>query len=271
MSQKDDESRDDFVNLFKRGLKFTEELMDENKELRIRVASLEATRGAEERHGGTPDGDALVSALKAQVEELERERLNLIDSYKAVEDQSNNYKTRYSEIEEEYNRLANLYIASYQLHSTVAFRETVQVICEIVINLIGVSRFRFYLRDLPANTLYAIACEGHNLDDIDPIKVGETAIGKAVEMGTNHDGAGDDEPITTVVLKAGSDVVGAIAVDELLVQKGQFSDIDHELFQMIGAQAAATLISGLLRAKFGAEALDDTFSIAHARALLNAD
>ncbi|MCP4501218.1 MAG: diguanylate phosphodiesterase [Deltaproteobacteria bacterium] len=274
MSKKADEpadAPDDFVNLFKRGLKFTEELMDENQDLRIRLASVEATQEATQRLSGTPAGEATLVALKAQVEELEKERIKILDSYHEVEDQSRSYQSRYTEIEEEYNRLANLYIASYQMHSTTAFHETVQVICEIVINLVGVSRFRLFLRDSKANMLHSIATEGHQLEDIESIAVGDGAIGKAVADGVSHDGENEQEPLCVVVLKAGNHCVGAIVIDELLVQKENFSDIDHELFQMLGAQAAATLISGLLRAKFGSEALDETFSIDHARALLNAD
>ena len=47
----------------------------------------------------------------------------------------------YVEIEEENNNLANLYVASYQLHSTLDSSEVLKVVLEIVINLIGAEIF----------------------------------------------------------------------------------------------------------------------------------
>ena len=71
-SEKDDKPEaghprnEEFVSLFKRGLKFTEELLEENERLRFRVASLESQGG---EGGGTTSSstDALVLELQAKL------------------------------------------------------------------------------------------------------------------------------------------------------------------------------------------------------------
>lgn len=246
---KDEDSArsDELVTLFKRGLKFTEELMAENEKLRFRVASLEATADAQERHGGTPVGDALVDALKRQVEELQAERLRLMDSYQQVEETNRTYQARYIEIEEEYNRLANLYIASFQLHSTVAFREVVQVVCEIVINLFGVSRFTLYLHDAPGEKLVPIATEGHPLADAKEVAKGEGTVGQAFDASTKVVSMSDDNQSAVVTLRTAEALVGALSVEALLVQKDTFTDVDTELFQLLGGQAAGAMLAGLIQ------------------------
>jgi len=91
-------SHEDFLVLFRRGLKFTEELLAENEKLRYRVATLEST--------GSPDAD--VALLQKKVRELEEEKQRLLSSYKEVETLNRDYQARYAEIEEEHNNLANL-------------------------------------------------------------------------------------------------------------------------------------------------------------------
>ena len=50
---------------------------------------------------------------------LEREREQLLTQVHEVEAVSTRFSNRYAEMEEELSTLANLYVASYQLHSTL--------------------------------------------------------------------------------------------------------------------------------------------------------
>jgi hypothetical protein len=261
------EDRAEFVNLFKKGLKFTEELLAENEKLRFRVASLEAESETLKKHQGAPSGDAHVEALKRQLQELERERASLLQRYAEVETENRDYQTRYAEIEEEHNNLANLYIASYQLHSSLSFPDVVQVVSEIVINLVGVSRFALYLHDAGTKTMHPIFTEGH---DAPPpvVTLGEGFVGKAVldkQRLVQDDGK---EPLAVIPLATLEELVGAIVIDKLLVQKQGFSAVDHELFTLLGAHAATALLSALLRERVGDDAAKDVLAIARARALL---
>ena len=261
------EAHEDFLVLFRKGLKFTEELLAENEKLRYRVANLE-TELTTSRKQGTPEGEALMRELRTKVRELEEEKARLMSSYKEVETANRDYQARYAEIEEEHNNLANLYIASYQLHSTMTFREVVQVINEIVINLVGVSRFTMYLLDAPTATLHAIAAEGYELSTAKPIALGEGVIGKAARERQRYVAENTSTtPLAVVPLATMENTVGAIVIEKLLVQKEGFTAVDNELFNLLSVHAATALLSGLLRNQVGEKGAQEALSIAHARKL----
>lgn len=263
-------SHEDFLALFKRGLKFTEELLAENEKLRYRVASLESESDALRRHG-TPEDENILRELRQKVRELEDEKARLLSSYREVETLNRDYQARYAEIEEEHNNLANLYIASYQLHSTMTFREVVQVISEIAINLVGVSRFTMYLLDAPTGTLHAIATEGYDLATAQPVKLGAGVIGTATMNRHRYfaEGAAREEgPLAVIPLATVDQLVGAIVIDKLLVQKEGFTAVDNELFNLLSVHAATALLSGLLRDQVGERGANEALSIDHAHKLL---
>src|SRR6266545_7892041 len=90
--EKEPKAHEDFLVLFRRGLKFTEELLAENEKLRFRIATLESTSGANE--------PADVKELRQRVRELEEEKMRLVASYKEGETLNRDYQARYAEIEE---------------------------------------------------------------------------------------------------------------------------------------------------------------------------
>lgn len=229
--------------VIRRGLKFSEELIAENEKLRFKVASLEAG-------GAVADNNVVetIAELKARVAELEGEKKRLLNSFKEVETLNRDYQTRYAEIEEEHNNLANLYIASYQLHSTLDFREVVQITAEIVINLVGVHRFALYLQDGTSGTLVPVFAEGQSPTELPSIAEGEGPVGEAVASRQVVLKDDKDADVRAVVPLATTDhLVGAIVVHELLVQKDAFNPVDHELFHLLGAHAATALLTALLR------------------------
>lgn len=261
------DGHEEFVHLFKRGLKFSEELLAENEKLRFRIASLEAESDVSRRHTAPVGGDALVEALKRQIQELEAERTRLLSSFQEVENLNRDYQQRYSEIEAEHNNLANLYISSYQLHSTLSFREVVQVVSEIVINLVGVSEFAMYLYDARSDTLQPIAGEGVDVASLPAVKLGEGVIGSAARAKERFIGKFDGRgPLAVIPLSTVEALIGAIVIDKLLQQKDGFQPIDFELFNLLGAHAATALLSALLREQVGNELA--VLQVDRARALL---
>ena len=262
-TEEEPKGHEDFLVLFRRGLKFTEELLAENEKLRFRIATLENTGAS----GG--EGDLAVKELRQKVRELEAEKARLLSSYKEVETLNRDYQARYAEIEEEHNNLANLYIASYQLHSTMTFREVVQVINEIVINLVGVSRFTMYLLDVPSAKLHAIAAEGHDAQKAPPVPMGEGVAGKATRDRQRYVAENNAQtPLAVIPLATVENIVGAIVIDKLLVQKEGFTAVDNELFNLLSVHAATALLSGLLRDQVGERGAAEALTIGHARKLL---
>ena len=264
----DPAGHEEFVSLFEKALSFTKEILAENERLRFRVATFEAEADVTRRLGGAVDGEAMVAALRRQVSELEAERSRLLLSFQEVEQLNRTDMQRYAEIESEHNDLANLYIASYQLHSTLNFREVVQVVSEVVINLIGVAHFTLYLFDTTSELLEPLVAEGHSVAERSAVGLDEPVIGHAArtrERFVRRPGA-TTSPVAVIPLATAESLVGAIVIERLLVQKEGLSSVDLELFNLLGVHAATALASALLR-----EEADDgarQISVARARDLL---
>jgi transcriptional regulator with GAF, ATPase, and Fis domain len=146
--------------------------------------------------------------------------------------------------------LANLNIASYQLHSTLDFKEVLQIILEIVINLIGAEEFGVLLLDEKTNRLEPVASEGIAPGEIPSVNVGQGVVGEAVKTGENYfidsmEGyqRAFDKPIVCIPLKIKEHVIGVIVIYKLLVQKNEFTSVDYELFTLLAGHAATAIFS----------------------------
>ena len=250
--EKDTASRaDDFLQMFKKGAEFTQDLLKENERLRFRIVKLEETLKDMGQEISSESVDTLELMRKIEVLELEKEEI--LGRIKTVEEENQNFANRYIEIEEENNMLANLYIASYQLHSTLDFKEVLQIIQEIVINLIGAEEFGVLLLDEKTNQLEPVASEGLETSEMPSIAVGKGIIGESVKTGENYfidsmEGYQRDfeKPIVCIPLKIKEHVIGVIAIYKLLVQKDQFTDVDYELFTLLAGHAATAVFSSRL-------------------------
>jgi transcriptional regulator with GAF, ATPase, and Fis domain len=238
---------DEFLNLFKKGQEFTQELLNENEKLRLRLGRLEEiAKGAPGSHIAIP------SVVKDRICVLEGENKDLLDKFRAVEAENKDFAKRYTEVEAENNNLANLYVASYQLHSTLDFNEAVGIITEIVINLIGAEEFSIMLLDESTKELSVVAAPGMAGGKRPAVKLGEGIIGKAAQSGEPFYREGDPKdiagvdythPLVCVPLKINELVIGVIAVYKLLPHKQALNSMDYELFSMLAGHAATALYS----------------------------
>lgn len=256
MSQQDDKSSlhraDDFLQLFKKGAEFTQDLLKENERLRFRIVKLEESLKDHDQLAVGAPSDQSARLLK-KIEELEREKEEILGRIRQVEEENQDFANRYVEIEEENNMLANLYIASFQLHSTLDFKEVTQIILEIVINLIGAEEFGVLLLDEKTNRLEPVACEGLDLGQLPSVGVGQGIIGASVKSGENYfiesmEGYERDfhKPIVCIPLKIKEHVIGVIVIYKLLTQKEQFTSVDYELFTLLAGHAATAVFSSRL-------------------------
>jgi transcriptional regulator with GAF, ATPase, and Fis domain len=250
--EKDTVSRaDDFLQMFKKGAEFTQDLLKENERLRFRIVKLEESLKGKDQGASSESSDII--DLKNKIEALELEKKEILGRIKTVEEENQSFANRYLEIEEENNMLANLYIASYQLHSTLDFKEVLQIILEIVINLIGAEEFGVLLLDEKTNRLEPVASEGIATNEMPSIAVGEGIIGGSVKTGENYfiesmEGYQRDfaKPLVCIPLKIKEHVIGVIVIYKLLVQKDQFTDVDYELFTLLAGHAATAVFSSRL-------------------------
>jgi nitrate/nitrite-specific signal transduction histidine kinase len=244
------------VSLFEKGLSFTKELLAENERLRFRLASLEAELDAGRRLTRSVEAGGVLDALRQQVIELEAERARLMTSYAEVEGRNRDYLQRYAEIEAEHADLAKLYIASYQLHASLSFREVIQVVSEIIINLVGVAAFTLYVYDSDSERLEPLVAEGHDAGSMPPIELAEPVVGRAAQTRERYIRAGPaaSGPVAVIPLSTMESLVGVIVIEALLVQKSWLGHDDLELFTLLGGHAATAMASALMREQASPEA-----------------
>lgn len=254
MSELDDDKSasrrgEEFMQVFKKGAEFTQDLLKENERLRYTLFNLEEKL--------QPGSDSIdpdeATRLQRRIEELEQQREEILGRVRKIEEENADFANRYVEIENENNMLANLYIASYQLHSTLDFREVLQVITEIVINLIGAEEFSIMLLDEKTNKLQAVMTEGLNVSEVPAIAIGDGLVGQMAKTGENYfidqmDSYERDfhHPLVVIPLKIKERVIGVIVIYKLLIQKNKFAEVDYELFTLLAGHAATAIFSSKL-------------------------
>jgi len=240
---------EEFLQIFKKGEEFTKDLIKENERLRFRIAQLEEAirnTGNEEK----------IQLYEERIKILDREINSLTERYRKVEEENKDFVSKYLEVETENNNLANLYVASYQLHSTLDFNEVLRIVMEIIINLIGAEQFTIFLMDEKTNELVPVAAEGLSLGELPKLKLGEGTIGGVAKEGESyfaentgeHTGQGPDftKPFVCIPLKIKEHVIGVISIYSLFTQKKAFSNIDYELFGLLAGHAATAIFSSKL-------------------------
>src|SRR5688572_8995483 len=232
--------------MLERALAFTEKLLAENSRLRKALASSHASALAGQ--GEAPGSDARVRELEGELAQARSDLakpLAVTGATEAatqriarLEQDLQDTRRRHAELEEQNNNLANLYVASHQLHSTLDFKEVVAIVMEIVINLIGAEAFALHLVDQNTQQLHVIAAEGIDAALLPPSALGEGPVGQPAASGRPHVVPGPQpaaidaqRPLAVIPLKLKDQVIGAISVWKLLPQKrGGFSPLDHQLF-----------------------------------------
>jgi hypothetical protein len=168
----------DILQIVGKAKEFTEELLKENERLRFKIASLEASGWAQKADERVKSLDRPRARAREQAGRARR-------ALPQGRGENKEFADRYIEIEEQNNNLANLYVASYQLHSTLDFREVVRIVQEIVINLIGAEVFHVLMVSEKTGQLEIEASEGQTPART-TIPVGDGLIGKAAQSGENY-------------------------------------------------------------------------------------
>lgn len=243
---------EDFLQVFKKGEEFTQELLKENERLRYKIVKLEEDIRASKKSSD----NSQTKHLKETIAQLEEEKNYLTNRFREVEAENKDFAARYVEVEEENNNLANLYVASYQLHSTLDVQEVLKIILEIIINLIGAEKFALMVLDEELNELVAAAAEGIDKKEIPNVKVGEGLVGAIAKTGESFFEKDLEkkrnelsEPLVCIPLKIKEHVIGVIVVFTLLLQKKNFTRVDYELFSMLAGHAATAIFSSRLYAQ----------------------
>jgi predicted nuclease with TOPRIM domain len=245
--------RDRFVKSFSRGARLTDEFIHDYERLLDRLGVLEAENA---NLRAQVAADRAVRDLVQKIERLEAEKSDLLSRTNKAEAATHQFTTRVQEVESEFSNLANLYVASNQLHSSLSPRGVTRRIKEVLAQLLGAERYSMYLVNQDASELVPIASEGVPGGELLPVPVAETRLGRVFTSGESQieeegdpSKGGPDRPAAVIPLVVDERVVGVIAIFSTLAQKTRFDAVDFELFRLLGQQAAAALVSASLFAQ----------------------
>jgi len=241
--------RDQFLKKFTRGAKLTEEFLREVEQLQDRLRLLEAENAGLR---AKVEADEAIRDLLSKIERLETEKRDLLSRFHRVEAVNSEFTARVQEVESEFANLANLFVASNQLHSSLSPRGVTRRIKEVLAQLVGAERYCMYLANADNSELIPIAYEGVAGSALTPIKIADSELGQALLKGTasvsdNDPTAGTvQRPAAVIPLTVDEKTVGVIAIFSTLAQKKRFDTVDFELFKLLGQHAAAALVSASL-------------------------
>jgi hypothetical protein len=217
--------------------RYTRDLLRENHRLRALAARLEA----DNRH--------LRTELQHHLETHTRERSDLQTQLEELETESRKYLEDYLEVEQQNANLANLYVASLRLHSTLIRTEVLSGIEEIIVNLIGSEELAIIEIDAASRRPRIALTFGLEAATFDALPAAaQQQIESCFRSGEiwvrNGESVG---PLTACIpLAVDGNLIGAIVIFRLLQQKSSIEPVDHELFGLLAAHAATALYcSGL--------------------------
>lgn len=228
--------------------------MQEYERLQHRLRDLEA-ENAQLR--AKVEADGAIRELLEKIERLEHDKSELLSRFHQAEAVSSEVSERFREVETEFADLANLFVASNQLHSSLSPRGVTRRIKEVLAQLVGAERYCMYLISPEGSELVPIASEGvpgHELVTVRATSKGR--VGEVLRTGsamideeTDPSQGGFDAPAAVIPLSVDDKVVGLITIYSTLSQKTKFDTIDFELFKLLGQHAAAALVSASLFAQ----------------------
>lgn len=249
--------RDEFLkNFFQKGAKLTEELVHEREGILQRINDLENDNARLRAHIASDDA---IRDLLRKIEGLEQEKRDILRVSTEAEERRRRQADAIVEVESELESVANLYVGSYQLHSSLSPRGVLRHVKELLSQLVGAAAHVIYLVDDAGEKLIPITSEGIPAGDLSPVTVGEGKIG--VAFATNEPDVTEDDsragtlaaPSACVPIRVEDRVRGVIAVVRTLEQKDAFVRLDLELFKLLGAQAMPALLAARLYTDGGRE------------------
>lgn len=199
-----------------------------------------------------------LTALREDGERRARDQSHLRDELATIAARSQGFSQQLLQIERQNSNLANLYVATYQLHGSVEREVVLATIQEILANLVGSEQVAIFELVDGGRRLSALSVNGVDPSRFDGLALGQGPIGRAAATGevfvAGPAGGAAEEPDLTacIPLTLAGKVIGAIAIFRLLPQKQALGDLDRELFDLLATHAATALYCASLHGKIGA-------------------
>lgn len=221
-----------------------------NLELELEIKRNTVTRLHDQLNRMMPERNELTRRMTAFAEQIRGLQAQLESRQEAIR----SWEEKFAESERKNDTLANLYLASFQLHSTLDLNEVIITLKEILINFVGAQSFAIALSsEMRRGDLAVVASEG--LDSIYPREFSEPlsetfrrAMQGEASFSDNPATASDepDRPVACIPLATKNEVIGLLAIYGLLVQKDRFTALDHQLFTLLSRVAATAILGAKL-------------------------
>ena len=244
--------RDEFLKKFSRGTQLTEDFLKEHERMQSRLQDLESENAGLR---AKVEADQAVRELLKKIDRLELEKSELVSRFHQAEAATTEFTARVQEVESEFANLANLFVASNQLHSSLSPRGVTRRIKELLAQLVGAERYAMYHVNPEGEQLNPIASEGVAGSELLPVRIAGTRIGDVLRKGSASVADSDpsqgtiSDPPAVIPLSVDDRVVGTIAIFSTLAQKNKFDTVDFELFKLLGQHAAQALVAASLFAQ----------------------
>jgi GAF domain-containing protein len=157
-------------------------------------------------------------------------------------------------------QLANLYVATYQLHASLDPEDVHTAIADIAVNLLGAERFRLLIRPITGRVTLV---RGGGVPKTGPSASSEYPGGDELvdaclgDRTLRFGPAPGSKALVVVPLSSHGETVGALAIDALFPHRPNLDTDDRELLDLMGAHAASALLAA--RAFQQARSKVDTF------------
>lgn len=243
------------------------DLLFENGRLRERIARLEEDRQSAddgprpsaslhsdlaallsrmaEAEAASEKARARMEWLELQAESHRKRREELERRVVSLEKEKQQQFQSYLELEQQNTNLANLYVASHRLHSTLDRGEVLAGIQEIIINLIGseeLAVFELRTGERAPRLAASFGLEFRSFGEF-PAEAQE-AIEQSLrnsEICIGQDDGAGFRPTVCIPLLVDGRVIGVIAVFRFLQQKLGIENVDRDLFDLLSTNAATAL------------------------------
>ncbi len=223
--------------------RYVHDLLAGNQKLRVAAATLQVEKGRLEEE---------LLTLRQEVDRHRHQELRLERELTEIMAENHRFSDEYVSVEQQNSNLANLYVASTRLHSTIDREEVLSVIIDIIEFLVGCEQVAIFESD--DVILRLAASKGIEAERFREISLGEGHIGRTALTGQPYvavcPGADETGLTACIPLKLRDRVYGALALFHLLPQKsGRLEPIDHELLDLLAAQAGPVLCAASLLAR----------------------
>lgn len=224
-----------------------ETLAKENDVLRIKLDSLEHEKAAGERK---------IKGLEEEVAEQSTEHQRIMGVLDELTSDNSNLHRDLTEVLSQSNDLTNLYVSSYQLHSSLERENVIAALQEIIINLIGSEKFLILGLNEAGRPLDLIGSFGVKESELGDVEPDGGVVGRVLEDGETYLADGDrrqeyrGRPVESCFpMFLNGEVFGAVVIFELLPQKQMLTPGDRELFGLLSTHAASALYCSELHGK----------------------